>query len=168
MGYNHSSGNCCDGTASASTAALRSEWSFKAQKSKRQPVPVASTCHAPLSPHQGARHAEVTNRGERLQGHPVPTVISCHDLSKSEIGSCHLVHVGKGKFCHVTNVCHPTSEVGMIPRYLMPGWKSNSVRHASRAAEVMFFVCLEPAEAHGSRSLDLNSFRDYCRGADPR
>jgi hypothetical protein len=29
-------------------------------------------------------------------------------------------------------------------------------------------VYLEPAEAHGLRSLDPNSFGDYCRGADPR
>ena len=137
MGCNYSSSNCSDGTASASTAALRSERSFKAQESKRQPVRVASTWPAPLTHHQDARHVEVTNQVERMLSSPVPTVISYHDLSKSEVGSYRPAHVGKEKFCPVSNICHPTSEVGMIPRYLMPGWMSNSVRHASRATEVI-------------------------------
>ena len=146
MGYKYSSGNCSDGTASASTAALCSDRSFKARKSKRQPLLVASTCPAPLTHRQDARHVGVTNQVERIQGHPVPTVISCHDLSKSEIGSYHLVHVGKEKFCPVSNICHPTSDVEMMPRYLMPGRKSNSVRHASRATEVilLFRTCCGP------------------------
>ena len=130
VGIYHSSGNCSDGTASASTAALRNEGSIKAQESKRQPLQwLPRATH-----HQDDRHVEVTSQVGR---HPEPTVISCHDVSKSEILSYHVEDVGKEKFCPDSNVCQPTSEVGMIPRYLMPEWKSNSVRHASRATKVI-------------------------------
>ena len=130
MGYNHSSGNCSDGTASASTAALRSEGSINAQESKRQPLQwLPRATH-----HQDDQHVEVTSQVGR---HPVPMVISFHDVSKSEIQSYHLEDVGEEKFRHDSNVRQPTSEVGFIPRCLMPEWKSNSVRHASRVTEVI-------------------------------
>ena len=58
VGFNHSGGNCSDGTAPASTAALRSEWSFKAQESKRHPAWVASTCPADRkSPRLNSSHS---------------------------------------------------------------------------------------------------------------
>ena len=97
-----------------------------------------------------------------------PTVISFHDVGKSEILIYHLKDVGKEKFCHDTSILSadirsrndnkaPDAEMEVeFCSAHKPGNGSNIV------------VRLEPAAAHGSRSLDPNSFGDYCRGADPR